>query len=173
MTRADVRRVLETIAERGAPIEANRTLAVIRKVYNWAIGEDLLEVNPAYRIPAPGTEHKRDRVLTHDEIRAIWKDLDNEEPRIAAVMRLRLLTGQRGGEIASMERGELDLEERLVDNPGREGEERCPTPRAPHGSGRQNHRGTTSGCGGDALPLPYPAKGRFRTRHQGESRLGD
>ena len=108
VTRADVRRILETIAARGAPIEANRTLAVIRKVYNWAIAEDLLEINPAYRIPAPGTEHKRDRVLTHDEIRAIWKDLDNEEPRIAAVMRLRLLTGQRGGEIASMERGELD-----------------------------------------------------------------
>jgi site-specific recombinase XerD len=53
VTRAVVRRILETIAERGASIEANRTLAVIRKIYNWAVGEDLLEVNPAYRIPVP------------------------------------------------------------------------------------------------------------------------
>lgn len=48
-------------------------------------------------------------MLTHDEIRAIWKDLDNEEPRIAAIMRLRLITAQLGGEIAAMERHELDL----------------------------------------------------------------
>src|SRR5439155_17515465 len=60
-------------------------------------------------IDAPGEENERDRVLTEDEIRAVWEDLDNEELRIAAIMRLRLAMAQRGGEIAKMERNELDL----------------------------------------------------------------
>src|SRR5213593_2798922 len=81
VTRADVRLLLETIAAR-APIEANRTLAVCRKMYNWAISRDLLESNPCARISAPGEEHRRERVLSDNEIRTIWKDLDNEEPRM-------------------------------------------------------------------------------------------
>ena len=38
ITRADVRRRLEDIAER-APITANRTLAVFRKLCNWAVSK--------------------------------------------------------------------------------------------------------------------------------------
>ena len=78
-------------------------------MYNWAVGKDLLESNPCTQISAPGQEHRRDRVLTEDEIRAIWKDLDSEEPRMAAIFRLRLMSGQRGGEVAAMERNEVDL----------------------------------------------------------------
>ena len=106
--RADVRLLVDTIAQR-APIEANRTLAVCRKMYNWAISKDLLETNPCTQISAPGQEHRRDRVLTEDEIRSIWKDLDSEEPRMAAIFRLRLMSAQRGGEVAAMERNEVDL----------------------------------------------------------------
>jgi integrase len=108
VTRADVRMLLEKIAEH-APIEANRTLATCRKLYNWAISQDLVETNPCFQIPAPGQERQRDRVLSDDEVRTVWKDLENEEPRITAIMRLRLITAQRGGEVAAMERNELDL----------------------------------------------------------------
>ena len=108
VTRADVRVLLEKIAEH-APIEANRTLATCRKLYNWAISQDLVEANPCAHIPAPGHEHRRDRVLSDDEVCTVWKDLENEEPRMAAIMRLRLITAQRGGEVAAMERNELDL----------------------------------------------------------------
>jgi integrase len=106
--RGDVRVLLEKIAER-APIDANRTLATCRKLYNWAISQDLVEANPCAHIAAPGHEHRRDRVLSDDEVCTVWKDLENEEPRMAAIMRLRLITAQRGGEVAAMERNELDL----------------------------------------------------------------
>jgi integrase len=69
----------------------------------------LVDANPCALIDAPGDENERDRVLTEDEIRAVRKDLDNEEPRIAAIMRLRLTTAQRGGEVARIEKNELDL----------------------------------------------------------------
>src|SRR5688572_9652272 len=78
-------------------------------MYNWAISRELLESNPCAQISAPGEEHRRDRVLTDDEIRTIWKDLDNEQPRMAAVFRLGLINAQRGGEVAAMEARELDL----------------------------------------------------------------
>jgi integrase len=108
VTRADVRMLCEKVAEH-APIEANRTLATCRKLYNWAISQDLVETNPCFQIQAPGQERRRDRVLSDDEICTVWKDLENEEPRMTAIMRLRLITAQRGGEVAAMERDELDL----------------------------------------------------------------
>jgi integrase len=108
VTRADVRMLLEKIAGH-APIEANRTLATCRKLYNWAISQDLVEANPCAHIAAPGQERQGDRVLSDDEICTVWKDLDNEEPRMAAIMRLRLIRAQRGGEVAAMERDDLDL----------------------------------------------------------------
>src|SRR5207244_13619286 len=37
--RPDVRAIVEKMAEK-TPVQANRTLAVIRKVYNWAIEKD-------------------------------------------------------------------------------------------------------------------------------------
>jgi integrase len=106
--RADIRNLLEKIAIK-APIEANRVLAAVRKIYNWALSQDLVESNPCLGIPAPGEERRRDRVLTEEEIKILWKDLDNEELPIASTFKVRLLTAQRGGEVFSMEWSELDL----------------------------------------------------------------
>jgi site-specific recombinase XerD len=46
-------------------------LALIRKLYNWAISRELLEQNPCVQVKAPGKEQQRDRVLTEDEIQAL------------------------------------------------------------------------------------------------------
>ena len=64
LTRRDVRDLVEAIADRGSPISANRYLALIRKMLNFAIGRDWLEANPAALIPKPGAEQSRERVLT-------------------------------------------------------------------------------------------------------------
>jgi len=95
LTRAQVREIVETIAE-NAPYEANRVLACLPKIYNWAISEDLVEANPCDHVAAPGEEIRRDRVLTEDEIRTLWKDLKNEQLPVASTFKLRLLTAQRG-----------------------------------------------------------------------------
>src|SRR5262249_13720096 len=49
-----------------------------------------------------------DRVLTEDEIRAVWAAISVEDVLIGAIMKLRLVTAQRGGEVASMARTEAD-----------------------------------------------------------------
>ena len=157
--RAEVRLLVDTIAQR-APIEANRTLAVCRKMYNWAISKDLLETNPCTQISAPGEEHRRDRVLTEDEIRSIWKDLDSEEPRMAAIFRLRLMSAQRGGEVAAMERNEVDLAAGWWTIPGRN-KKRTGAPGPADGPSAQDSR------------VPAPDDRRVELRFSGAAQQGE
>ncbi len=113
VTRREVRALIEAIAHRGAPILANRTLALLRKVFNFGLDDEFpgLEGNPCARITPPGVEQRRDRVLTPDEIKRVWTALDRVHPLTAAVFRLRLLTAQRGGEVLGMQWDELHLED--------------------------------------------------------------
>jgi Arm DNA-binding domain len=72
LRRRDVVSVLEGIAVRGHRA-ANLAHAVLRKLFDWCIRRDLLENNPATNIDRPGgVERSRDRVLSHDEICALW-----------------------------------------------------------------------------------------------------
>src|SRR2546422_2372297 len=45
ITRRDVRALVEAIADRGAPVMANRVLAIIRKMLNFAVGHEWIEAN--------------------------------------------------------------------------------------------------------------------------------
>jgi hypothetical protein len=47
LTKADIVHAVDRIADRGAGIAANRTLALLRKVFNWAIAEGLVETKRA------------------------------------------------------------------------------------------------------------------------------
>ena len=109
LTRRDVRAVVETIAER-APIMANRTRALIRRMLNYPVGADWLDANVAALIPKPGREQSRDRVLSEDEIRTVWAACEPERPARRALTRLRLVTAQRGGELQHMAWTDADLE---------------------------------------------------------------
>jgi len=62
ITRRHVRDLLDDIATR-APIQANRVLAVVRKMFNFAIERDWLDVNPCVMIKRVVKEQARDRVL--------------------------------------------------------------------------------------------------------------
>ncbi len=110
--RSDARALVEAVADRGAPIHANRVLALIRKIFNFAIERDWLDLNPCHMVKRPGKERARDRVLSPDEIRRFWAATEVEAPLIRAAFRLRLLTAQRGGEVLHMRWCDIDLETR-------------------------------------------------------------
>ena len=118
--RRDVRAFLERKGTT-APIMANRIRALLRKIFNWAITADIVEGNPVYLVPAPGKERQRERVLSEDEIKRIWNAIDADRKNAddshlkvktlsAGIMKLRLLTAQRGAEVMSMEWDEFDTE---------------------------------------------------------------
>lgn len=110
ITRADVRLLVEGVAEAGAPVVANRVAALLSKVFAFALDRDLVAASPAIRIPRPGQETQRDRVLTEDELRALWTAFERLDPAMQAFYKLRLLTAQRGGEVAGMRWPDVDLE---------------------------------------------------------------
>jgi integrase len=110
ITRQDVRRLVESVASAGAPIVANRVAALLSKVFAFALDRDLVTVSPAVRIPRPGQEQRRDRVLLEEEVRLFWTACETLPTPMAAFYRLRLLTAQRGGEVASMRWSDVDLD---------------------------------------------------------------
>jgi len=107
IARRDMLDMLRAIKARGAPIQANRTLEIARKLFNWAIGEELVEHNPCDHIGKLSPENQRTRVLSPEEIRALWAALDTRSPLVAGAYRLLLATGQRSIEVLGAKREEI------------------------------------------------------------------
>lgn len=107
--RRDILKVLEAIQERGAPVLANRTLEIVKKLFNWAVEQEILEFSPAAVIKPVADEHARERVLTDDEVKAVWAALSQEPPKIRAIFQLLFLTAQRKGEVSRMALNQFDL----------------------------------------------------------------
>jgi integrase len=113
ITRRDVIELIDRIVQRGAEVQANRTLARLRAFFNWAVAKDRVAASPAAGILLPTKEQARERVLTDDEIRWLWQACDVIGWPFGPFAKLLLLTAQRRDEVAGMERAELDLAARL------------------------------------------------------------
>lgn len=103
--RSEVVELLDGIFDR-APIVANRTFSALSKLFNWARDTaELITVSPCAGLEPPANEISRDRVLTDDEIRWLWKATAGKT--FGPLVRLLLLTGQRRDEVAGMTRAEV------------------------------------------------------------------
>ena len=109
--RKDVIALLDRIVERGSPVQANRTLSCISKIFAFGVGRDLVKINPAYQVEKPGAEHSDDRFLNDTEIVLLWRALDDEPADLRDSVRLLLLTGQRKTEVTAMKWYEIDGDE--------------------------------------------------------------
>jgi integrase len=110
ITRRDVNAVLDTVASRGAVVRANRVRALVSKIFNFAISRDIVEHNPVQGVMKPADETRRDRMLSEREIEVLWRELNSEPSKIAAIFKMALLTAQRKTEVLGMTWDELDLE---------------------------------------------------------------
>jgi integrase len=109
VTRAEIHVLLDGIVDRGSPYTANRTLAVLRRMCNWAIERGIIAVSPVEKIKPPGAETARDRILSDDEIRLAWGAFNAVGWPFGDIAKLLLLTGARRDEIAEARWSELDL----------------------------------------------------------------
>ena len=109
--RADVREMLNEITDR-SPTTANRVLAVTRRLFNWAVEEEIIAASPIGKIKAT-KETSRDRVLADDEIRLVWRAFDRIGAPFGVVGKLLLLTGARRTEVAEMRWSEVDMAARV------------------------------------------------------------
>ena len=107
ITRNEVRDLLrEKAAE--APIAANRLLALIRKIFNWALDEGIIDASPVTRLRPPSREHERERVLSEAEIQSLWSEFEHAGDPFGPLFKMLLVTGQRRREIAHMRWDEID-----------------------------------------------------------------
>jgi integrase len=119
LTRADVQQFLDKVGD-GAPSTARHCRAVLRQVYNYAIRNELATANPAQLASLPAAQ-QRERVLTDDELKAIWNAAEQLVAGGASTglpIQLAMLTLQRGGEVTGIHSQEIDRETRTWTIPG-------------------------------------------------------
>ena len=114
ISRPDVLRLLDGIADRGSPIMANRTYAALSKLFNWAVVQrGIIEVSPMAGMGRPQDEQSRDRVLSGDELLKVWRASSGLGFPFGAFLRLLVLTAQRKSEVARMKWEDVDLKRAL------------------------------------------------------------
>ena len=118
ITPLDVRAVVKRAKDRGAPYQAHALLATARRLFNWAIEQHAygLETSPCDRLKPKsiiGERKARSRILSPDELRAVWKATETMGYPFGPLLRLLALTGQRKSEVAHARWTEFDLEQKL------------------------------------------------------------
>jgi len=114
ITSRDVRDLIVAVKRRG-PYQAHNTLGHAKRLFNWAIDQQVygLETSPCDRLKPKaiiGEKKHRQRVLSDDEIRALWRAASRLPYPYGSVAQLLLLTGQRHSEVAEAKRSEFHPE---------------------------------------------------------------
>jgi len=111
--RRKIAALLGEIETGSGPIARNRLRSTLSAFFNWCIQEGLLETNPVTGTGKVNEGGSRERVLTPEELRKLWRALGDDP--FSNVVRLLLLTGQRRNEIGKLKwSGEVDLARKLL-----------------------------------------------------------
>lgn len=118
--RSEIVRFLDEVEDRSGPHMAQTTLAFLSKLFNWHASKDDEFVTPIRRGMGRTKmkETARDRVLSDDELRAIWRAAEATEGPFGRFMRFTLLTATRRSEVADMVREELSSDGNWISRPG-------------------------------------------------------
>ena len=102
VTPADIAHALDRIEGRGSHIMLNRYQTALSAVFRWAVQRQRagLVANPVRQLERRFSETGRDRWLSDDEIRAVWRDIAGRDVGAPTAMKLILVTAQRPGEVA-------------------------------------------------------------------------
>ena len=102
ITKAEAISVIDQVERERGTTSARRALAYARAAYGWALKRNMLADNPFAGLAAPGKENTRERVLTREELGAIWQATGAMGGTAGAYLRCLLLTLQRREEVAGM-----------------------------------------------------------------------
>jgi integrase len=107
--RSNIASLLDAIVEENGEVMADLTLAIVRRVFTWHAARDDHFVSPLTKGMARSkpSERARSRILTDDELRAVWKAASQPNDLFGAYMRFLLLTAARRDEASEMSRIEI------------------------------------------------------------------
>ena len=117
----DVALVLDAAKKTSGATTALRVRSNLSSLFAYAIGMGLRDDNPVVNTLKPTLPNggKRDRVLTEEEIAAIWRNAPDDD--FGRIIKLLLLTGCREDEIGGLRWSEIDIDRAEVNLPA----ERC------------------------------------------------
>jgi integrase len=105
--RGDVAKLMDKVEHENGTRQANYILQTFSSMANWYAAREDTYRSPIVKGMRRGTPPKRDRILSDDELREVWR-LAESNGKYGAIIRLALLTGQRREKIGSMKWDDLD-----------------------------------------------------------------
>ena len=114
--RTEIVRLLDKIDDERGPVMADRTLATVRRIMNWHAGRSDRFLSPIVRGMArtKPNERTRERTLTDDELRAVWRAGEGAHRPFGYLVQFILLTATRRSEASAMRRTELSGRDWLI-----------------------------------------------------------
>ena len=109
ITRADVATRLNRITLESSSTVAALARAQLSALFTWALTQGLTEANPVIGTETPKGGKPRDRVLSEDELRRIWKACGDDDH--GKCIKLLILSGCRRQEVGGMAWSEIDFED--------------------------------------------------------------
>jgi integrase len=104
LRRSDIVRLLDHVETKSGPVQADRTLAIVRRVLRWHAVRDesfIVPIVPGMARTKP-SEHARSRTLDDAELRPVWLTAEERADPFAALVQFLLLTAARRNEAAHM-----------------------------------------------------------------------
>ena len=107
--RSEIVRLLDGVEDKCGPVQADRTLGVIRRIFNWHAGRSDTFNSPIVRgmgrtKPA---SRARSRVLSEDELQRVWAAAGATSGPFGALVRFLLLTAARRNEASGLRWSEI------------------------------------------------------------------
>ena len=94
--------IIDNLVRTNRGVTANRVLQVLKTFIKWCCQRGYTTTNHVQSIEKPFKEKSRDRVLTIEEIRQIYKVTENLSLPLANFTRFLILSGQRLNEISNL-----------------------------------------------------------------------
>ena len=110
--RRKVAALLGEVETSAGPVARNRTRSALSSFFSWCVSEGLLELNPVQGTAKANENGSRERVLSVEELRELWRGLG--DGTFAEIIRLLLLTGARRNEIGLLCWSEVDLARKMI-----------------------------------------------------------
>jgi integrase len=106
--RSQIVAMLDKVERDAGPVAADNALAHVRKILNWHAARSDDFNSPIVRGMArtKSKERRRQRILSDEELRAVWKTAEGRTESFAWMVRYILLTMTRRNEAARMNRAE-------------------------------------------------------------------
>jgi integrase len=111
--RSEIVRLLDQIEDDNGPVMADAVLAILRKLFSWHASRSDEFNSPIVRGIRKQHSRARDRVLSDDELRQIWR-ATGRPGVFNALVRYLLLTATRRTEAARMTRAEISDDDWII-----------------------------------------------------------